>query len=111
MRGILLLRIKTKDGTERLPCPQDATLRTVRELIEQQLQVPINQQVLHRSHGGLGTQKGAGFSTSDDASPLDVLGLANGDLLFLDYVMERQNQAQYVEKDPFITMAKDGELQ
>lgn len=106
----MLLRIRTKDGTERLPCPKDATLRTVRELIEQQLQVPISQQALHRSSGGLGTQKGAALPASDDASRLDLLGLTNGDLVFLDYVMERQNQAQYVEKDPFVNMVKDGEL-
>ena len=48
----LLLRIKTKDGTERLPAPAGASLGQVRQLIEQQLNVPVSHQALHRSMPG-----------------------------------------------------------
>lgn len=106
----MLLRVRTKDGTERIQAPPDATLRVLREQIEQQLGVPVAQQALARSAGPAGRAKGAAFAAAEDAQPLAALGLANGDMLFLDYQMERDNQAQYVEKDPFATLVKDGEL-
>ena len=31
-------------------------------------------------------------------------------MIFLDYQVARENQAQYVETDPFKTLVKDGEL-
>merc|ERR1719198_1573699 len=58
----------------------------------------------------MGRQKGAAFTHADDQSALASFGMANGDVLFLDYAMVRENQAHYVEKDPFATMVKDGEL-
>jgi len=104
-----LLRIRTKDGTERLNAPADATVANVRALIEAQFGVPIAQQGLARSDA-MGRQKGAAIMASDDSQMLSALGIANGDLLFLDYLMERENQAHYVEKDPFSTLVKEGEL-
>ena len=110
----LLLRIKTKDGTERLQCQSSLTLAQARSLIAEQLGVPVNNQALHRSKTGPGPYgavvKGDAFTAADESQALSALGLANGDMLFLDYQMERENQAQYVEKDPFKTMVKEGEL-
>ena len=106
-----VLRIKTKDGTERLTVPAGATLGSVRAQIESELQVPISQQSLARAEQtGPVARKGAPFSSADDASQLGALGVANGDIIFLDYMMERKNQAQYVEKDPFKTLVAEGEL-
>ena len=110
----LLLRIKTKDGTERLQCQGSMTLGQARALIAEQLGVPLPNQALHRSKVGPGpygaATKGALFTAAEEGTALGSLGLANGDMLFLDYQMERENQAQYVEKDPFKTMVKEGEL-
>ena len=106
----MLLRVRTKDGTERLQAAPDANLRALREQIEQQLGVPIGQQALARSAGPGGRAKGAIFAPAEDAQSLSALGLANGDMIFLDYQMERENTAQYVEKDPFATLVKEGEL-
>merc|ERR1719271_1623215 len=58
----------------------------------------------------MGRQKGAALTTADDVQALAALRISNGELLFLDYAMERENQAQYVEKDPFATQVKEGEL-
>merc|ERR1719240_2554943 len=58
----------------------------------------------------MGRQKGAALTFSDDAQTLGALRIGNGELLFLDYAMERENQAQYVEKDPFKTLVAEGEL-
>ena len=106
-----ILRIKTKDGTERLNVPASATLGNVRTLIEQELKVPVSQQSLARAEQtGPVARKGTLFAPSDDAQALNALGVANGDMFFLDYVMERENQAHYVEKDPFKTLVSEGEL-
>ena len=99
-----LLRVRTKDGTERLTVDGSATLHAVKAAIEAKLGVPLAQQALFRAEQtGPVARKGAAFAAADDAQPLGALGVANGDMLFLDYTMERENQAQYVEKDPFST--------
>lgn len=105
----LLLRVRTKDGTERLPAPDGCTLAQLRGLIQEKFGVPVEQQALAKSDA-MGRQKGAALTHSQDPQPLGALGIANGELLFLDYAMERENQAVYVEKDPFNTQVKDGEL-
>jgi nuclear protein localization family protein 4 len=106
----MLLRVRTKDGTERLQAPAGCTLGALRTLLEQQLGVPSGQQVLSRSKGPTGQAKGDAFTAAEDAQGLSALGMSNGYMLFLDYAMERDNQAQYVEKDPFKTMVAEGEL-
>jgi len=106
-----VLRIRTKDGTERLNVPAGAMLRDVRTQIEMDFKVPVSQQALHRSDQTKAVAtKGAAFGPADDAQPLTALGIANGDMFFLDYALERENQAQYIEKDPFKTMVSEGEL-
>ena len=106
-----VLRVRTKDGTERLTVPAGATLGDVRAQIENELKVPRTQATLARSdQAGPVAKKGAPFSPSDDLLPLSALGVANGDMVFLDYTMERENQAHYVEKDPFKTLVSEGEL-
>ena len=109
--GMPVLRVRTKDGTERLTVPAGATLGDVRAQIENELKVPRTQATLARSdQAGPVAKKGAPFSPSDDLLPLSALGVANGDMVFLDYTMERENQAHYVEKDPFKTLVSEGEL-
>ena len=106
-----VLRVRTKDGTERLTVPAGATLGDVRAQIENELKVPRTQATLARSdQTGPVAKKGAPFALSDDLLPLSALGVANGDMVFLDYTMERENQAHYVEKDPFKTLVSEGEL-
>eukprot|EP00325_Prymnesiales_sp_UTEX-LB-985_P030520 CAMPEP_0174721042 /NCGR_PEP_ID=MMETSP1094-20130205/35187_1 /TAXON_ID=156173 /ORGANISM="Chrysochromulina brevifilum, Strain UTEX LB 985" /LENGTH=437 /DNA_ID=CAMNT_0015921653 /DNA_START=66 /DNA_END=1379 /DNA_ORIENTATION=+ len=106
-----MLRIRTKDGTERLQLDGNPTLSAVKTKIEQDLGVPLAQQALFRAEqAGPVARKGAAFAPTDDPQPLGSLGIANGDMLFLDYQIERENQAQYVEKDPFSTMVKEGDL-
>ena len=108
----MLLRIRTKDGSERLRVPTAAdvtTLAALRALVADALGVPLEQQVLTCADP-TGRRKGALLSPAEDSQTLATLRIANGDLLFLDYAMERENQAHYVEKDPFATLVKDGEL-
>ena len=106
-----VLRVRTKDGTDRLTVPAGATLGDVRAQIENELKVPRTQATLARSdQSGPVAKMGAPFAPSDDLLPLSALGVANGDMVFLDYTMERENQAHYVEKDPFKTLVSEGEL-
>lgn len=109
----LLLRIRTKDGTERLTTEPSATLAALKSQIEAQFSVPFGQQALHRSEqAGPSSRKGAAFNPAEEAATLAALGLSNGDLLFLDYQVERENQAksQAYANDPFRKLAKEGEL-
>ena len=59
---------------------------------------------------GTVARKGTAFGPADDGQQLSALGVRNGDMIFLEYAMERENQAHYVEKDPFKTMVAEGEL-
>ena len=72
--------------------------RCVRQLISRSVQT------------GPVAKKGAAFTPAENATTLAALGLGNGEMIFLDYQLERENQAQYVETDPFKTLVKDGEL-
>ena len=69
-----LLRVRTKDGTERLSAPAGATLRDLRALIEEKLGVPLAQQALAKSDP-MGRQKGAALPTESDAQPLGDWGV------------------------------------
>lgn len=109
----LLLRIRTKDGTERLSTEPTSTLAQLKGQIEAQFSVPSGQQALHRSEqAGPSSRKGAAFNPAEEAATLAALGLSNGELLFLDYQVERENQAksQAYANDPFRKLAKEGEL-
>uniref|UniRef100_A0A7S3BA92 MPN domain-containing protein n=1 Tax=Haptolina ericina TaxID=156174 RepID=A0A7S3BA92_9EUKA len=109
----MLIRVRTKDGTERLQVENGATLGTLRATIATQLAVPLEQQIVSRSvQAGPVPKKDAAFSLSDDGTPLSALGVMNGDIVFLDYQMERENQAVSTayEKDPFVSLIKEGEL-
>ena len=61
---------------------------------------------------GPSSRKGAAFNPAEEAATLAALGLSNGELLFLDYQVERENQAksQAYANDPFRKLAKEGEL-
>jgi len=108
---MITLRVRTKDGMERLKVEATVTLAAVRELVSTQLGVPLEEQLISRSEQtGPVAKKGAAFSPADDSSQLATLGLGNGAMIFLDYQVARDNQAQYVETDPFKTLVKDGEL-
>ena len=109
----LTLRIRTKDGTERLQATASTTLDALRLQIEQQFSIPCAQQRLSRSEQkGPVPTKGAAIGAAEAKKPLSALGLANGALLFLDYEMERENQAQSqaYANDPFRNLVQEGEL-
>ena len=72
-----LLRVRTKDGTERLTVEGSATLAAVKAAIEATLGVPIAQQVLSRAEqSGPVARKGAAFGSADEAQLLSALGIA-----------------------------------
>jgi len=109
----MILRIRTKDGTERLTADDSASLAMLRVQIESTYGVPVSQQQLSRSEpAGLNVRKGAAFTQADDGASISSLGMSSGYILFLDYDMDRENQAQSqaYAKDPFIALVKDGEL-
>ena len=107
----MLLRIRTKDGTERVSCDAGITLSAFRQVIAAQFSVPIEQQALARGvQAGRVPRKGEPFGPADEGATLSALGVGSSDILFLDYQVERENQEKYVDRDPFKNLAKEGEL-
>jgi len=107
----MILRIRTKDGTERLTAEPTATLAALRDQIAVQFGIPVAEQGLFRSvQRGVVPAKGAEFGAEELAQPLSALGIGAGEMLFLEYQMARENQTKYVETDPWVTLVKEGEL-
>jgi nuclear protein localization family protein 4 len=107
----MILRIRTKDGTERLTIDSSATLAALRQQIAAQFGIPVGEQMLCRSVlCGPMPAKGTAFMQSEEPQTLSSLGIGAGEILFLDYQRERENQEKYLDKDPFVTLVKEGEL-
>lgn len=107
----MILRIRTKDGTERVEVDASATLSTLRERIATQFGVPVGEQELCRSVArGPVPAKGPAFTAAEAGLSLSALGVGSGEILFLEYQRERRNQATYVDTDPFVALAKEGDL-
>ena len=71
--------------------------------------VRVLPQLISRSvQAGPVPRKDAAFTATDYGQPLSALGVANGDIVFLDYQMERENQAVNMAyaKDPFVSLVK-----
>ena len=103
----LLLRIRTKDGTERLEIESSDTLADLKEQIAATYGVPLEQQVVSRSEqSGPVPRKAEAFSVVEEGLSLSALKIGSGALLFLDYAVDRENMAQYEEKDPFKTLVQ-----
>ncbi|KAJ3669664.1 hypothetical protein LUZ60_011614 [Juncus effusus] len=91
----MILRIRSRDGLERItiPNPASATVSTVRSLIESQLGVPSSSQTLSLDPKLLlsSSDNSSVQTLSDPSVPISSLGLAHGSLVFLSYNESRHS--------------------
>lgn len=93
----MLIRLRSRDGLERIQLEDGASVTALMLAIQQQLGVPLEQQRISRDPALLTAKDGAGISLLNDyrEAPLQSLGVSHGDLLFLLYDMERQVAPAY----------------
>ncbi|WIA35011.1 hypothetical protein OEZ86_003507 [Tetradesmus obliquus] len=93
----MLIRLRSRDGLERIQLEDGASVTAFMLAIQQQLGVPLEQQRISRDPALLTAKDGAGISLLNDyrEAPLQSLGVTHGDLLFLLYDMERQVAPAY----------------
>ncbi|KAJ7513454.1 hypothetical protein O6H91_23G000300 [Diphasiastrum complanatum] len=90
----MLIRIRSRDGLERVNVDARATVLQLQRAIEKDLNVPISNQHLSKNKGLLLAKADADLSSQfldmkDSSVPLSVLGLDHGSLVFLAYQGER----------------------
>lgn len=86
----MLLRIRSRDGTERCEVADSATLSDLRQKIQTELNVPIEQQTLSLNQALLMSKNPAAFTDLKEGSrTLRGLGLKHGDMVYLKCDMER----------------------
>mmetsp|Transcript_15660 Transcript_15660/g.51390 ORF Transcript_15660/g.51390 Transcript_15660/m.51390 type:complete len:411 (+) Transcript_15660:22-1254(+) len=86
----MLLRLRSRDGLERVQAEESMTLGELKARLEQQLGVPAAQQVLSKSQELLMAKNAGAFDDlADQRRTLKQLGLAHGDLVYFKYDIER----------------------
>lgn len=100
---MIVIRVRSRDGLERVTVESPSTVAKFQQAIEEQLQVPVGSQLLSQSQGLLlakGADLAAQFSDMrNPSSTLASLGIAHGSVVFLSYSGER------VVAGPVITRA------
>eukprot|EP00850_Spirogloea_muscicola_P023375 SM000352S13423 [mRNA] locus=s352:49201:51198:+ [translate_table: standard] len=82
----MLLRVRSRDGLERVEVPAGATVAALRERIAAQLGVAAEEQTLSARQEVLLSPAPRAFADmADPGARLDALGLAHGSIVFLAY--------------------------
>uniref|UniRef100_A0A7S0T130 MPN domain-containing protein n=1 Tax=Mantoniella antarctica TaxID=81844 RepID=A0A7S0T130_9CHLO len=92
---VLLLRVRTRDGTERLEVEDNCTLIGLRRTIEEKLGVPVADQTLSMQQGLLMTKNPDAFddlkaNVGNDDKFLRAIGLNHGAMVYLKYSVARE---------------------
>eukprot|EP00879_Flechtneria_rotunda_P011209 GHRR01011707.1.p1 GENE.GHRR01011707.1~~GHRR01011707.1.p1 ORF type:complete len:233 (+),score=91.74 GHRR01011707.1:411-1109(+) len=93
----MIIRLRSRDGLERLQVDDNATVSGLQLVIQQQLGVPLEQQRLSKEPALLTARNGTSISllTEQPYAPLKSLGVNHGDVLYLLYDIERQVEPAY----------------
>eukprot|EP00271_Cylindrocystis_brebissonii_P009350 TRINITY_DN24131_c0_g1_i1.p1 TRINITY_DN24131_c0_g1~~TRINITY_DN24131_c0_g1_i1.p1 ORF type:complete len:406 (+),score=71.87 TRINITY_DN24131_c0_g1_i1:483-1700(+) len=86
----MLIRIRSRDGLERVTLPADATVASLKAKIADELTIPVNAQILSTSQHLLLSKSPSDYTDlSNDSAQLSSLGLSHGSVVFLAYSGER----------------------
>jgi len=101
--GTMLLRLRSRDGTERVEVPDGATVGQLKRQVESQLGVKVSDQTLSLNQGLLMAKLASAFTDlSDDRKSLKSAGLSHGTMVYLKYDFEREvAQAVKPSTSPF----------
>jgi len=83
----MIIRLRSRDGLERVEVPNNATVNVLKITVEGQLGIPYHEQTLSRDQGLLKSHANSA-QYKDLADPnmvLSKLGLSNGAMVFLRY--------------------------
>ncbi|THU55916.1 hypothetical protein C4D60_Mb11t11690 [Musa balbisiana] len=102
MRKKMILRIRSRDGMERVtvPDPSTATVATLCSLIESHLGVPATVQTLSLDHNLLLPSK-AQSPALEPATPLSSLLIGHGSIVYLSYPADLRRAAAAPAPPPF----------
>lgn len=91
----MIIRLRSKDGLERVEVGDAASVGDLKDAIETQLRVPRSEQILSRDHKLLlvNSDPTAFQDMRSDAAKLKALGFQNGELVFLHYAGARRVEA------------------
>jgi len=90
--SMITLRVRSRDGLERVEVPESSTIDDVKFAIEKQLGVPTSEQTLSLDQGILlaRTEKRRFTDLSNSRAALDKVGLCHGTMVYLLYDGERK---------------------
>jgi len=87
----MILRLRTRDGTERIDVADNDSLRTLKEKVEVAFKIPLNDQILSKDQGLLHSKTPEQYHDLVDLSKtVSSLGLVNGEIVYLRYTVERE---------------------
>lgn len=97
--GVITIRLRTKDGTERVQVPPTVSKKELLAVVAERFSL---------DEGAISvTRDGPGRERLQDEGPI---GVSHGDMLFLNYSGEREAIDKYQENDPFKKLVQNGEL-
>mmetsp|Transcript_19174 Transcript_19174/g.49224 ORF Transcript_19174/g.49224 Transcript_19174/m.49224 type:complete len:413 (-) Transcript_19174:16-1254(-) len=96
----MIIRLRSRDGLERLEVEDGCTVGGLRRKIQEQLGVPLRSQILSKDQGLLVTKDPEKFEDMADATyALSALGIRHGEMLYMWYDMERDVEPMYKKSE------------
>ncbi|KAK3275542.1 hypothetical protein CYMTET_16331 [Cymbomonas tetramitiformis] len=90
----MIIRLRTRDGTERMTVPDSATIGDLKQKIQEDLKIPPQDQTLSLQQHLLMSKNPDAFTDMLETSrSLRALGVENGQLVYLKYSVERATTA------------------
>ncbi|KAG2487432.1 hypothetical protein HYH03_013999 [Edaphochlamys debaryana] len=87
----MLLRLRSRDGLERIEVDDSATVRGLKQAVHAKLAIPLEDMHLSKQAGLLTSKEPYSFrDMAVDDAKLKSLGVAHGDMVYLLYSFERQ---------------------
>ncbi|KAK9919102.1 hypothetical protein WJX75_009428 [Coccomyxa subellipsoidea] len=87
----MLIRLRSRDGLERIQLPEHATVADLKKQINSNLSIPIEDITLSRNKDLLTALDKSGFEDlTRPGTALEKLGIQHGDMVFMHYPFERE---------------------
>lgn len=86
----MIVRLRSRDGLERIEVPDNATVADLRKTIHQKLNIPLDDIQLSKNQQLLSSQVHGQFTDLANAkASLKTIGVQHGDIIFMLYHIER----------------------
>lgn len=96
----MIIRLRSRDGLERLELDDECTVGGLQRKIQEQLKIPLSKQILSKDKRLLVSKDPESFEDLQDATyTLTSLGIRHGEMLYMWYDMEREVKPAYVKSE------------